>query len=460
MRSARTASGWNATTVTTNPAANDPDDEVPGCLEFNRYLDFTLNDYVFLNVEDHNRQFEVGYAWAYATIQRPDAVPEGATAPPAPPGHGQTEEHERDGERSDDGRSQHELRLAERERPSEQLELALGRADEIARGVAFLVDENAGILAGHGRLLAARKLGLAEVPVIRPSRGTHITISRERLPLVGGAVRLGHRPRAPLRGRLRGAVGHLGAVGVDLGLIVGEPAPPAADALSRLLEYCKHNPVGVRPLFTLLPPDQADRSGARFPTIALFARAHGATLISLTRVQPRVEDGQEVVMQRTVVSDLLAGRRFSLTVYEDHTLGEAATRLMGFGGRMTFRPALDVVASMDRLGLAGSGNPAAMTLPGLPSGIPDGMEGSWGRSFGMLGEDRFDDARLGLQFRFPIGNRAARAGATIARSAERQAEANRKAAAWRKAQAQRKAAEAARKQVVGDGAGDHQQQPE
>jgi DNA modification methylase len=31
----------------------------------------------------------------------------------------------------------------------------------------ILVDENAGILAGHGRLLAARKLGLTEVPVIR-----------------------------------------------------------------------------------------------------------------------------------------------------------------------------------------------------------------------------------------------------------------------------------------------------
>ena len=31
----------------------------------------------------------------------------------------------------------------------------------------ILVDENAGILAGHGRLLAAGKLGLAEVPVIR-----------------------------------------------------------------------------------------------------------------------------------------------------------------------------------------------------------------------------------------------------------------------------------------------------
>jgi ParB-like chromosome segregation protein Spo0J len=30
-----------------------------------------------------------------------------------------------------------------------------------------LVDEQGGVLAGHGRLLAARKLGLAEVPVIR-----------------------------------------------------------------------------------------------------------------------------------------------------------------------------------------------------------------------------------------------------------------------------------------------------
>jgi ParB-like chromosome segregation protein Spo0J len=34
----------------------------------------------------------------------------------------------------------------------------------------ILIDENAGILAGHGRLIAARKLGLAEVPVIRFER--------------------------------------------------------------------------------------------------------------------------------------------------------------------------------------------------------------------------------------------------------------------------------------------------
>ncbi|MBI1950439.1 MAG: TolC family protein, partial [Acidobacteria bacterium] len=89
--------------------------------------------------------------------------------------------------------------------------------------------------------------------------------------------------------------------------------------------------------------------------------------------------------------------------------------------RDAVRPALDAIASYDRFGLAGAGNPAGMALPGLPTTIPAGMEGSWGRSFGMLDEDRFDDARIGLEFRIPIGNRAAKAGAAIARSAERQA---------------------------------------
>jgi ParB-like chromosome segregation protein Spo0J len=40
-----------------------------------------------------------------------------------------------------------------------------------------LVDEQGGILAGHGRLLAARKLGLAEVPVIRFE---HLTEAQKR----------------------------------------------------------------------------------------------------------------------------------------------------------------------------------------------------------------------------------------------------------------------------------------
>jgi DNA modification methylase len=49
-----------------------------------------------------------------------------------------------------------------------------GQVDQIAASMVefswtnpILIDENAGILAGHGRLLAARRLGLAEVPVVR-----------------------------------------------------------------------------------------------------------------------------------------------------------------------------------------------------------------------------------------------------------------------------------------------------
>jgi hypothetical protein len=113
---------------------------------------------------------------------------------------------------------------------------------------------------------------------------------------------------------------------------------PATDPLSRFIDHCRHNPVGLRPLVTLVPTRSEDGQRAELPTLALFARAKGRTLVSLTRVQARPDDGQEIVMQRTLVSDLLAGRQFSLTVYEDHTLGDATARLMGFGTRLTLRP--------------------------------------------------------------------------------------------------------------------------
>jgi hypothetical protein len=116
------------------------------------------------------------------------------------------------------------------------------------------------------------------------------------------------------------------------------PGAGATDPLSRLLEHYKRDPIGIQPFVTLLPPESRDARNAALPTIALFARAQGRTLVSLTRVQARADDGQEVVMQRTLVSDLLAGRRFSLTVYEDHAIGDAAARLMGFGTRLTLRP--------------------------------------------------------------------------------------------------------------------------
>jgi outer membrane protein TolC len=81
-------------------------------------------------------------------------------------------------------------------------------------------------------------------------------------------------------------------------------------------------------------------------------------------------------------------------------------------------PTLDAVLSYDRFGLAGSQNPALDDLPGPEEG------GEWGDSFDVLGDGEFDDARVGLVFGIPIGNRTARANARAARNAERQAEAD------------------------------------
>ena len=69
-----------------------------------------------------------------------------------------------------------ELWPVERLRPYERNPRTHG-ADQVAQLAAsmvefgftnpILVDESSGILAGHGRLMAARQLGLAEVPVVR-----------------------------------------------------------------------------------------------------------------------------------------------------------------------------------------------------------------------------------------------------------------------------------------------------
>ncbi len=87
------------------------------------------------------------------------------------------------------------------------------------------------------------------------------------------------------------------------------------------------------------------------------------------------------------------------------------------------RPALDAVVSYDRFGLSGSRNGAVSLPPGLPGSLPD-LEGSLGRSFELLGDGDFEDARVALVLGVPLGNRAARAAAISARSAEQQSEAD------------------------------------
>jgi outer membrane protein TolC len=88
------------------------------------------------------------------------------------------------------------------------------------------------------------------------------------------------------------------------------------------------------------------------------------------------------------------------------------------------RPTLDAVFSYTRFGIAGSGNPAASTVSGDPVVIPPDYEGSWGRSWEMLGDGDFDDVTAGLVFSYPLGNDAAQADQDIARRVARQAEAD------------------------------------
>jgi HAE1 family hydrophobic/amphiphilic exporter-1 len=97
----------------------------------------------------------------------------------------------------------------------------------------------------------------------------------------------------------------------------------------------------------------------------------------------------------------------------------AESRFAGDG----VKPILDLVVSYDRIGLAGSRNPAGATIPGLPTQVPEDLEGGLGRSFAVLGEGDFDDVRAAVVFQIPIGNRTARAAETAALSFERQAQA-------------------------------------
>ena len=64
-----------------------------------------------------------------------------------------------------------------RTHPDEQIAQIAGSIAEFGFNVPCLVDERGVLIAGHGRLLAARRLGLAEVPVLRLD---HLTDAQAR----------------------------------------------------------------------------------------------------------------------------------------------------------------------------------------------------------------------------------------------------------------------------------------
>jgi outer membrane protein len=88
--------------------------------------------------------------------------------------------------------------------------------------------------------------------------------------------------------------------------------------------------------------------------------------------------------------------------------------------RSDLKPRLDLVGAYERRGLAGSRNPNAAGFGG-PVIVPPALEGTWGRSYGTIGDNEFPDASIGVSFSVPIGNRTARANLAIAKSALSQA---------------------------------------
>ncbi|MEC9431601.1 MAG: DNA methyltransferase [Pseudomonadota bacterium] len=108
----------------------------------------------------------------------------------------------------------------------EQVALIAGSIREFGFNNPILVDGANGVIAGHGRLLAARKLGLAEAPVIELA---HLGEAQKRAYVLADnklAERAGWDPEM-----LRLEAGELEALGVDLALIGFEAAE--MDALLR-----------------------------------------------------------------------------------------------------------------------------------------------------------------------------------------------------------------------------------
>jgi hypothetical protein len=145
------------------------------------------------------------------------------------------------------------------------------------------------------------------------------------------------------------------------------------------LDHVENDRVSLRGFVTLLPggrDEKREDDEADPPTFAFIAKAKGSTLVSFTRPGASIDPEDRVFLQRTVVTDILDERAFSLAVYEDHALDGGALRLVGFGARVIARPALRILGWGFRLQLFGSFHPehggtAYVAISGRPGAIMD-----------------------------------------------------------------------------------------
>jgi len=110
-----------------------------------------------------------------------------------------------------------------------------------------------------------------------------------------------------------------------------------------VLDSFKDRRVGLMPLFALVPSSKEGKDGlAKPPRFALIARAKGRTMVSFTRTGATTDRDDDVLLQRTVISDLFESRQFSVSVQEDHALDGDAMKFVGIGARFMARPNMKV----------------------------------------------------------------------------------------------------------------------
>jgi hypothetical protein len=140
----------------------------------------------------------------------------------------------------------------------------------------------------------------------------------------------------------------------ELTALLLNSAPSRADTIEidATSDAAAERAAGLPPLFTLLPPQPVDpkEGGTDEPPLFAFgARIQGRTLIAFTRPGTKTDPDDRVVYQRLVVSDLFQGRRFAVTVFEDHALGGGGTQVLGFGARLLLRPAFTIAGWRTRV---------------------------------------------------------------------------------------------------------------
>ena len=109
-----------------------------------------------------------------------------------------------------------------------------------------------------------------------------------------------------------------------------------------VVNYLTSGRVGLRPVIRFVAAGSEKGGESKPPAFAFVARAEGRTFVAVTRPSAQAGPSDNVLLQRLLVSDLLKGRQFSLTVYKDYAFDENTFRFLGVGARLMARPALDL----------------------------------------------------------------------------------------------------------------------